>query len=146
MTSITTNDKALCLTAAAFLSSLRIWGHAALLLSLVSTLGLFQRQSPAVFIGLGIVGLLMLIERYHMMRLQFDAQLFRDLAQQRIILTELDTTLVQARTKSPAQTTRIVTERIQGVQMLIWRYAFVWLIQLIAALIMFTVGILKIFP
>ena len=131
MTSITTNDKALCLTTAAFLSSLRIWGHAALLLSLVSTLGLFQRQSPAVLFGLGIVGLLMLSERYHMMRLQFDAQLFRDLSQQQMSLTDLDAALVQSQLKSASSTTRTVAERIQGVQRLIWRYAFIWLVQLL---------------
>lgn len=145
MTPITTNDKALCLTTAAFLSSLHTWGHAALLLSLVSALGLFQRQSPAVLIGLGIVGLLMVIERYHMMRLQFDAQLFRDLGEQQMTLTELDAALVQARIKSASQTTRTVAERIQGVQRLIWRYAFIWLLQLIAALTINLVGILKMF-
>jgi hypothetical protein len=132
---MTKNDTALCLTTATLLSSLRIWGHAALLLSLLSVFGLFYGQSPDVFMGLSIVGLLTLSERYHMMRLQFDAQLFRDLAQQHMSLTELDKALVQCRLKSPSSHTRALDERIRGTRLLAWRYAFIWLLQLIAAIV-----------
>ena len=88
------------------------------------------RAAPASLVCLGLVLLLLPLERLLALRLRFDAGLFADLAHARATplaaLDALDAALLALRLRAPAATRRPVVNRVLGARrLLLWHAATV---------------------